>query len=47
MKISIFSFVALAKAFAYLFKPPNSKLFGYRYFALAKSIVGFAHTHDL
>jgi len=32
--------LSLLKANAVLFKPPNSKLFGYQKFALAKSICG-------
>ena len=32
-RLSMFSFIALALTFAYSFKPPNSKLFGYRQIA--------------
>ena len=33
MKVKYVSFIALALTFAYSFKPPNSKLFGYRQIA--------------
>ncbi|WP_412249797.1 hypothetical protein [Ruminococcus sp.] len=32
----MFSFIAIAKAFAVVFKPPNSLLFGYRQIVLSK-----------